>query len=287
MAKRNEEEIKEFIINGVNNNENTQQSQPDLSENQKQISKELKDQLNNANDEYDHLFNEMNATATAATHPAMEIFRLPAEKEININDTADELRRKAKAPQSRDQSQQRKASSGGFHEEEHNRQQRLINSAGPSSMATSTTNLISSRQQNILSKGNSQSQLILELIGSEEEGPTYYEIPAEISNEPAVVKLMQSGKKLHIQNSHILVAVKAQGRVICSVCNKRIGGNFSSRQAYQCRDCRIVCHKNCHQQIDWICENISSLSNLHVEEVDWVEFLRHHHLREFISVGNL
>uniref|UniRef100_A0A914LWZ8 Phorbol-ester/DAG-type domain-containing protein n=1 Tax=Meloidogyne incognita TaxID=6306 RepID=A0A914LWZ8_MELIC len=283
-----------------------------------------------------------NAAATAATHPAMEIFRLPAEKETSVTEDADELRRRAKdrerqargrkerrnffeqirarlsgplrlfpgrqsqrakslddyeqhleeaavsMPQSRDQSQQRKASGGGLHEE-HIRQQRLIQSAGPSSMATSTANLISSssRQHNVMSRSHSQSQLVLELIGPEEEGPKYYSIPAEISNEPAVVKLMQSGKKLHILNSHILVASKSRGRVICSVCNKRIGGNFSTRQAYQCRDCRIICHKNCHQQIDWKCENSTSISNLLVEEVDWAEFLRHHQLREFISVGNL
>nr|CAD2165438.1 unnamed protein product [Meloidogyne enterolobii] len=331
------------IQNGVNNQSPPQHQ--NISDNQKRKpSKEVNDPQN-ANDAYDHLFNGMrapNAAATAATHPAMEIFRLPAEKETSVTEDADELRRRAKdrerqargrkerrnffeqirarlsgplrlfpgrqsqrakslddyeqhleeaavsMPQSRDQSQQRKASGGGLHEE-HIRQQRLIQSAGPSSMATSTANLISSssRQHNVMSRSHSQSQLVLELIGPEEEGPKYYSIPAEISNEPAVVKLMQSGKKLHILNSHILVASKSRGRVICSVCNKRIGGNFSTRQAYQCRDCRIICHKNCHQQIDWKCENSTSISNLHVEEVDWAEFLRHHQLREFISVGNI
>uniref|UniRef100_A0A1I8BQX8 Phorbol-ester/DAG-type domain-containing protein n=1 Tax=Meloidogyne hapla TaxID=6305 RepID=A0A1I8BQX8_MELHA len=342
QREEEKEEIKqhEGIQNGVNNDITQSQHQSIISDHQKRKpSKEINDP-ENANDAYDHLFNGMrapNAAATAATHPAMEIFRLPTEKETSVTEDADELRRRAKdrerqargrkerrnffeqirarlsgplrlfprrhsqrakslddyeqhleeaaisTPQSRDQSQQRKASSGGFHEE-HIRQQRLIQSAGPSSMATSTANL---GQNNVMSRSHSQSQLILELIGPEEEGPTYYAIPAEISNEPAVVKLMQSGKKLHIRNSHILVASKSRGRVICSVCNKRIGGNFSTRQAYQCRDCRIVCHKNCHQQIDWTCENSTSISNLHVEEVDWAEFLRHHQLREFISVGNL
>jgi len=37
-----------------------------------------------------------NAAATAATHPAMEIFRLPAEKETSVTEDADELRRRAK-----------------------------------------------------------------------------------------------------------------------------------------------------------------------------------------------
>jgi hypothetical protein len=41
---------------------------------------------------------------------------------------------------------------------------------GPSSMTTSTANL---RQQNNINRTHSQSQLILELIGSEEEGPKY------------------------------------------------------------------------------------------------------------------
>lgn len=139
---------------------------------------------------------------------------------------------------------------------------------------------------NSSSKPAGQSELILELIGNDEDGPRYYSIPPGVAAEPAVVSLMQSGKKLHVHLAHILVASKSRGRVICSICNKRIGGNFSNCQAYQCRDCRVVCHKNCHRKINWICEN-STYRNLHVEEVDWTEFLRHHQLREFISVGNL
>jgi hypothetical protein len=70
-----------------------------------------------------------------------------------------------------------------------------------------------------------QNQLILELLGTDEEGLRfskhfflnlkffirYYSIPEIISAEPAVVKLLQSGKKLHIFNEHILVASKSRG----------------------------------------------------------------------------
>lgn len=77
-------------------------------------------------------------------------------------------------------------------------------------------------------------QLILELMGPDEEGPRhviihkisfenfkfafsnarYYSIPAEVATEPAVVKLMQSGKKLHVHNAHMLVASKSRGLVL-------------------------------------------------------------------------
>lgn len=42
----------------------------------------------------------------------------------------------------------------------------------------------------------------------------YYSIPAEVATEPAVVNLMQRGKKLHVHLEHMLVASKSRGFVI-------------------------------------------------------------------------
>jgi hypothetical protein len=39
----------------------------------------------------------------------------------------------------------------------------------------------------------------------------YYQIPSTISAEPATVRLMRNGKKLHLHNMHTFVAVKPKG----------------------------------------------------------------------------
>ncbi|KAI1725780.1 phorbol esters/diacylglycerol binding domain (C1 domain) domain-containing protein [Ditylenchus destructor] len=135
----------------------------------------------------------------------------------------------------------------------------------------------------------STSQLILELDDSsspETGGKRYYLIPGVIANEPAAIRLMRSGKKLHVHNNHAFVAVKPRGRVMCNICGRNIAGNFT-KQAYQCRDCRKVSHKSCHQRSSSPCHN-SNLANLNIiEDVDWVDFLRQYQFEEFISVNGV
>ena len=99
---------------------------------------------------------------------------------------------------------------------------------GPSSAASSTMLHSPQSAQQHRTFSYAHYQLILELMGPDEEGPRhihpntpqisfpnarYYSIPAEVATEPAVVKLMQSGKKLHVHNAHILVASKSRGSV--------------------------------------------------------------------------
>ncbi|KAL3088826.1 hypothetical protein niasHS_009118 [Heterodera schachtii] len=200
----------------------------------------------------------------------------------------------ASMPTSRDQSQarqmrQRKGSNNNNQFEPVYNQQIFVNTTttpaadafNGGSAAQSMLNLEHS-PKNAVENGGHSSQLVLELIGTEEEKPRYYAIPSEVQSEPAVIKLMQSGKKLHIYEWHIFVAVKPRGRVLCAVCGKKIGGNFTTRQAYQCRDCRMACHKSCHLSTNWACTN-SSIFSMNIEEVDWPEFLRHNQLKEFIS----
>uniref|UniRef100_A0A914I7F6 C2 domain-containing protein n=1 Tax=Globodera rostochiensis TaxID=31243 RepID=A0A914I7F6_GLORO len=124
----------------------------------------------------------------------------------------------ASTPTSRDQSQTRhiRQRKGSDHFEPMYNQQLFVNienSIGGSAHQ-STSNLIHS-PKNVFENG--QSQLVLELIGTEEEKPRYYSMPPEVQSEPAVIKLMQSGKKLHIYEGHIFVAVKPRGRVICAL----------------------------------------------------------------------
>uniref|UniRef100_A0AC35U645 Phorbol-ester/DAG-type domain-containing protein n=1 Tax=Rhabditophanes sp. KR3021 TaxID=114890 RepID=A0AC35U645_9BILA len=73
----------------------------------------------------------------------------------------------------------------------------------------------------------------------------YFLIPPNIASEPAAQKLIKRGKKLHISNDHTFVAVKIKRGTVCNVCKHRIALSIV-KQAYQCRDCRVVCHKSCH-----------------------------------------
>ncbi|VDK42571.1 unnamed protein product [Anisakis simplex] len=110
----------------------------------------------------------------------------------------------------------------------------------------------------------------------------YYLIPPSIVDEPAAARLMKHGKKLHIYNDHIFVAVKLRGGTTCNVCHHRIARSFA-KQAYQCRDCRLVCHKTCHYKTESYC-TASTVSKLDIsKDVDWPHFLQHYEFEEFIS----
>uniref|UniRef100_A0A915ED83 Phorbol-ester/DAG-type domain-containing protein n=1 Tax=Ditylenchus dipsaci TaxID=166011 RepID=A0A915ED83_9BILA len=144
------------------------------------------------------------------------------------------------------------------------------------------TSTIDSQPSGRLWKDNTYSdgpsQLILELDnnidgGENANGKRYYLIPPEIMSEPAAIRLMHNGKKLHVHNNHTFVAVKPRGRVMCN--------------AYQCRDCRKVSHKSCHQRSSSPCQH-SNLSNIMIiEDVDWVDFLRQYQLEESICMNGL
>ncbi|CAB3399270.1 unnamed protein product [Caenorhabditis bovis] len=130
------------------------------------------------------------------------------------------------------------------------------------------------------------STLILEM--EHEKQPKYFLIPPAMLSEPAASRLMRKGKKLHIYNDHTFVAVKIRGcsGANCNVCQQRIRSSFS-KQAYQCRDCKLVCHKTCHYKTDAFCTQ-STVSKLQIaKDVDWAHFLSHYQLEEFISTEGL
>ncbi|KAI6233673.1 hypothetical protein M3Y99_00881400 [Aphelenchoides fujianensis] len=130
------------------------------------------------------------------------------------------------------------------------------------------------------------SQLVLEL-GKPEEEKKYYLIPPEYVHElSASTNIMKRGKKLHIHNEHTFVAVKAKGRVICDVCGGRIATNFI-KQAYQCRDCRLVTHKNCHQRTHSPCPSSTLDQKYIATNVNWEQQLSRYQIEEYISEENL
>lgn len=128
------------------------------------------------------------------------------------------------------------------------------------------------------------STLVLETIKNNQR--KYYLIPPSIVDEPAAARLMKRGKKLHIYNEHTFVAVKLRGGTVCNVCHHRIARSFS-KQAYQCRDCRLVCHKSCHYKTESYC-TASTVSKLEIsKDIDWAHFLSHYQLEEYISADGV
>ncbi|CAJ0928107.1 unnamed protein product, partial [Mesorhabditis belari] len=125
------------------------------------------------------------------------------------------------------------------------------------------------------------STLVLELNHKGEK--KYFLIPPSLLAEPAAAKLMKRGKKLHIYNEHTFVAVKCRSNIDCNVCHQRIGRSFS-KQAYQCRDCKMVSHKSCHYKSDAFCTHSNVARLPIVKDVDWNHFLSNHQLEEFISM---
>ena len=39
---------------------------------------------------------------------------------------------------------------------------------------------------------------------------------------------------------------------MCQICGKSMRASMG-RQAYECRDCKLVCHKQCHHTTDVYC----------------------------------
>ncbi|KAM3724087.1 Protein kinase C-like [Dirofilaria immitis] len=111
----------------------------------------------------------------------------------------------------------------------------------------------------------------------------YYLIPSTVLDKPEVMKLLRQGKKLHIYNDHTFVAVKCRSGTVCNVCHQRIGRSSFGKQAYQCRDCHTVCHKQCHYKTESFC-TASSVNKLNItKDIDWEYVLTASQIGEFIS----
>uniref|UniRef100_A0A0N5C9W2 Intracellular signal transduction n=1 Tax=Strongyloides papillosus TaxID=174720 RepID=A0A0N5C9W2_STREA len=137
-------------------------------------------------------------------------------------------------------------------------------------------------ESNISMDGIHETTTILELSQGNSHHKQYFLIPQQIVSEPAIHKLLKKGKKLHVSNDHTFVAVKIRGGTVCNVCKSKIAGSFS-KQAYQCRDCRLVCHKSCHKKTISPCQQTNYHNLSIIKDVDWGHFFTTHHLEEFIS----
>lgn len=99
------------------------------------------------------------------------------------------------------------------------------------------------------------STLVLETI--ENGVKRHFLVPLAIAQRP---RWRRKGTKLHIYNDHTFVAKHLSGGgLICGICTKSIPRR-PGKQGYECRDCHLICHKQCHVRAPQACPNPTVLS---------------------------
>ncbi|XP_030388162.1 uncharacterized protein LOC115634446 isoform X17 [Scaptodrosophila lebanonensis] len=99
------------------------------------------------------------------------------------------------------------------------------------------------------------STLVLETI--ENGVKRHFIVPLAIAQRP---RWRRKGTKLHIYNDHTFIAKHLSGGGLqCSICMKSIPRR-PGKQGYECRDCQIICHKQCHIRAPQACPNPTVLS---------------------------
>uniref|UniRef100_A0AC34Q5K2 C2 domain-containing protein n=1 Tax=Panagrolaimus sp. JU765 TaxID=591449 RepID=A0AC34Q5K2_9BILA len=131
---------------------------------------------------------------------------------------------------------------------------------------------------------DSKCTLVLELQRGGEN--KYFLIPPSIAREPAAANILKKGKKLHLCKNHTFVAVKSTSGIVCNACGTKVATGFN-KQAYQCRACRMICHKACHTHVQSDCHVENPMKLSAAKDVDWAHYLSHSRLTEYISAENL
>lgn len=126
----------------------------------------------------------------------------------------------------------------------------------PSNLRKSTS------QSSLLSYSpNPYSTLVIETMHKGQK--KYSHIPPVMAKRQAYEK---GGNKLHIYNDHIFTAVHFTGSPPeCAVCGKAIKGKIG-KQGYQCRECKLVTHRDCHYQTSAMCSS-DAVKHLDIEYV--------------------
>ncbi|KAI8116898.1 Protein kinase C-like 3 [Lucilia cuprina] len=85
----------------------------------------------------------------------------------------------------------------------------------------------------------------------------HFIVPLNIAQRP---RWRRKGTKLHIYNDHTFIAKHLSGSGLqCSICMKSIPRR-PGKQGYECRDCHLICHKQCHVRAPQACPNPTVLS---------------------------
>jgi len=126
-----------------------------------------------------------------------------------------------------------------------------LSALGMSSARSSASELSGLSSYSTTTFIHENSTLVIEC--SENRVKKYFLIPPHLAETG---KWKKRGKKLHIYNDHTFVAKHIPGRTTCTVCSGRFSFSLG-KQGYRCRDCKLVCHKECHVRVSSFCSNTS------------------------------
>ncbi|XP_026477402.1 putative protein kinase C delta type homolog isoform X2 [Ctenocephalides felis] len=101
---------------------------------------------------------------------------------------------------------------------------------------------------------NEASTLVLETL--ENGVRRHFLVPVAVAQRP---RWRRKGTKLHIYNDHTFVAKHLSGGQLCTICQRSIPRR-PGKQGYECRDCNLRCHKQCHVKAPQLCPNPTVLS---------------------------
>lgn len=114
---------------------------------------------------------------------------------------------------------------------------------------TSAAISTSSRMSSVSNKTflHEASTLVLEVV---ENGVTrHYLVPMNVAQKP---RWRRKGTKMHIYNDHTFIAKHLTSGLICEICLSAIPFRMG-KQGYECRDCLLKCHKQCHVRTSQLC----------------------------------
>ncbi|XP_066279670.1 C2 domain-containing protein 2-like isoform X4 [Branchiostoma lanceolatum] len=115
----------------------------------------------------------------------------------------------------------------------------------------STYSYGSARYSGISTSGNLEDMSITVLETKKKGQIRHYLIPPELARRRT---LRRRGKKLHVHNDHSFIAKHFKGVPRCAVCDMAIARRIG-KQGYECRDCKLICHKECHFKTELYCPN--------------------------------
>uniref|UniRef100_A0A8D9EYW3 C2 domain-containing protein 2 n=2 Tax=Cacopsylla melanoneura TaxID=428564 RepID=A0A8D9EYW3_9HEMI len=107
---------------------------------------------------------------------------------------------------------------------------------------------------------NEASTLVLETL--ENGVKKHYLIPLSLAQKN---RWSKKGTKLHIFNDHTFIAKHLPGGTVCQMCCKPLARRLG-KQGYECRDCHVKCHKQCHVRTETTCPH-STIQHLELSQL--------------------
>ncbi|OXA42605.1 uncharacterized protein LOC110859330 isoform X3 [Folsomia candida] len=111
------------------------------------------------------------------------------------------------------------------------------------------------------------STLVIECV--ENRVKKYFLVPPNLAESG---RYRKKGKKLHIYNDHTFLAKHLPSGTMCEICTMRLPFSIG-KQGYQCRDCNMMCHKECHVRAPSFCPK-TTIYDIELSSVKQLETTR-------------